>query len=123
MPRKPDLRLGIDVGGTNTDAVILDLEDQVVARSKQSTTTDVTSGIQAAIAAVVAAGLDKSRITHVMLGTTHATNAVLERRRLHKVAVLRVGAPSILAVRPMYSSAQGLGCGRGRTQHSGPRRV
>jgi len=103
MPRKPDLRLGIDVGGTNTDAVILDLEDRVVARSKQSTTTDVTSGIQAAIAAVVAAGLDKSRITHVMLGTTHATNAVLERRRLHKVAVLRVGAPSSLAVRPMYS--------------------
>jgi N-methylhydantoinase A/oxoprolinase/acetone carboxylase beta subunit len=37
-----------------------------------------------------------------MLGTTHATNAVLERRRLHRVAVLRVGAPSSLAVRPMY---------------------
>ena len=56
MPRKPDLRLGIDVGGTNTDAVILDLEDRVVARSKQSTTTDVTSGIQAAIAAVALVG-------------------------------------------------------------------
>lgn len=99
-----DLRLGIDVGGTNTDAVVLDTDAAVLARTKQPTTTDVTSGIQAAIAAVVDDGaIDVTRISHVMLGTTHATNAVLERRRLLKVAVLRVGAPSSLAVRPMYS--------------------
>ncbi len=109
MARTRDLRLGIDVGGTNTDAVVLDLDDQVLARTKQSTTSDVTSGIRAAIAAVVAGDgqggptVDISRITHVMLGTTHATNAVLERRRLLTVGVLRVGAPSSLAVRPMYS--------------------
>jgi N-methylhydantoinase A/oxoprolinase/acetone carboxylase beta subunit len=37
-----------------------------------------------------------------MLGTTHATNAVLERRNLHRVAVIRIGAPATLGVRPMF---------------------
>jgi N-methylhydantoinase A/oxoprolinase/acetone carboxylase beta subunit len=104
MARELDLRLGIDVGGTNTDAVVLDAGDNVVAHTKQPTTTDVTGGITAAIAAGIdGGGIDVTRISHVMLGTTHATNAVLERRRLLKVGVLRVGAPSSLAVRPMYS--------------------
>jgi len=98
-----DLRLGIDVGGTHTDAVILDLANSVIATTKQPTTLDVTSGVRAAIAAVTSQpGIDKARISHVMLGTTHATNAVLERRRLHSVAVLRVGAPSSVAVRPLF---------------------
>ena len=67
-------------------------DDQVVAKTKQPTSKDVTAGIRAAIAAVIAQpGVDPQRISHVMLGTTHATNAVLERRRLHSVAVLRVG--------------------------------
>lgn len=96
-----DLRLGIDVGGTNTDAVILDRDDRVVAKTKQPTTLDVTGGIEQAIAAVLA-GADVRRITHVMLSTTHATNAVVERRRLHRVAVLRVGKPSSLSVNPMF---------------------
>jgi N-methylhydantoinase A/oxoprolinase/acetone carboxylase beta subunit len=37
-----DYRLGIDVGGTNTDAVILDSSDQVRAKVKVPTTADVT---------------------------------------------------------------------------------
>ncbi|KRF29845.1 hydantoinase/oxoprolinase N-terminal domain-containing protein [Phycicoccus sp. Soil802] len=101
MPHTLDLRLGIDVGGTHTDAVVLDRDDQVVAKTKQPTSKDVTAGIRAAIAAVTAQpGVDPQRISHVMLGTTHATNAVLERRRLHSVAVLRVGAPSTLGAPP-----------------------
>src|SRR5213592_3174793 len=78
-----DLRLGIDVGGTNTDAVVLDREDRLLAKAKVPTTPDVTAGIRAAIDGVVTAGeFDLARITHVMLGTTHATNAVLQRRDL-----------------------------------------
>jgi len=103
MPSGLDLRLGIDVGGTHTDAVVLAPDDAVLAKTKQPTSPDVTTGVRAAIAAVIDHPLvDKSRISHVMLGTTHATNAVLERRRLHTVAVLRVGAPSSLAVRPFF---------------------
>jgi N-methylhydantoinase A/oxoprolinase/acetone carboxylase beta subunit len=98
-----DLRLGIDVGGTNTDAVVLGRDDALLARAKVPTTPDVSSGIAAAIAAAVAdLGEGRERITHAMLGTTHATNAVLERRRLRKVAVLRIGAPATFSIRPLF---------------------
>ena len=100
----PDLRIGIDVGGTNTDAVVLDGAARVVAQAKTPTTPDVTTGIRAALALVLEApAVDRSRVTHVMLGTTHATNALLERRRLGRVAVLRIGAPATRAIRPLFS--------------------
>ncbi len=102
--RPLDLRLGIDVGGTNTDAAILDRDDRLVAKAKSPTTPDVTAGIEAVVDAVLAAGaVDRARITHAMLGTTHATNAVLERRRLHRVAIVRIGAPATLSVRPLLT--------------------
>jgi N-methylhydantoinase A/oxoprolinase/acetone carboxylase beta subunit len=46
-------------------------------------------------------GFDRDRITHAMLGTTHATNAVLQRRDLCRVAVLRLAAPATFAVPPL----------------------
>ncbi|MZG19434.1 hydantoinase/oxoprolinase family protein, partial [Streptomyces sp. SID5914] len=42
------LRLGIDVGGTNTDAVLID-GDRVLGAVKASTTADVTGGIVTAL--------------------------------------------------------------------------
>lgn len=101
MAERLDLRMGIDVGGTNTDTVVLDRDARFVAKAKVPTTRDVTSGIAAGIAAVLG-DVDGSRITHVMLGTTHATNAVLERRNLQKVAVIRIGSPATHAVRPLF---------------------
>jgi len=101
--RSLDYRLGIDVGGTNTDAVILDREDRVLAKAKVPCTPDITGGITAALGAVLRArGVAADRVTHVMLGTTHATNAVLERRKLRRVAVIRIGSPATLGVRPMF---------------------
>jgi len=103
MPERLDLRLGVDVGGTNTDAVVLDRADRLLARAKVPTTPDVSGGIAHAIAAAVeTVGDERARITHAMLGTTHATNAVLERKRLRRVGVLRLGAPATFAVRPLY---------------------
>jgi N-methylhydantoinase A/oxoprolinase/acetone carboxylase beta subunit len=97
-----DLRLGIDVGGTHTDAVVLDRGDGLVAKAKRPTTHDVSGGIAAAIDAVLGqAEVEPNRVTHVMLGTTHATNAVLERRGLERVAVVRIGRPSTTAVPPL----------------------
>lgn len=46
-------RIGIDVGGTHTDAVLLDEHNQVVAETKSSTTKDVTTGIYAAMHKVI----------------------------------------------------------------------
>ncbi|NMH98417.1 hydantoinase/oxoprolinase N-terminal domain-containing protein [Pseudonocardia acidicola] len=96
------LRVGIDVGGTNTDAVILDKEDRLLAKVKHPTTPDVTTGILSALRRVLeqldgAAG----NVSHVMLGTTHATNAILERRNLNRVAVIRLGGPATLSIPPL----------------------
>src|SRR5215472_11724838 len=98
MPRS-ELRLGVDVGGTNTDAVVLDGDDRLVAKAKVPTTPDVSEGIDLAITAVLGSpSVTPDRITHVMLGTTHA---ILERRGLRRVAVVRLGAPATEAVPPL----------------------
>ena len=99
-----DLRVGIDVGGTNTDAVVLDENNRILVRTKQATTSDVRSGMQNALNYVIdALGTDAQRIGRVMLGTTHATNAILERRALGRVAAIRLGAPASLSLEPMES--------------------
>ncbi|GAA3229337.1 hydantoinase/oxoprolinase family protein [Nonomuraea helvata] len=102
MADLPELRIGIDVGGTNTDAVVLGADGQVIAKAKRPTSPDVTEGLRAALDAVLGeleGGWE--RISRVMLGTTHATNAILERRNLGRVAVLRLGAPATTSVPPL----------------------
>lgn len=95
------MRIGIDVGGTNTDAVILE-GDRVVAACKSPTTEDVSSGISAALSTVLGeSGVAASAIDAVMIGTTHFTNAVIERRRLLQVAAVRIGLPATRGVPPM----------------------
>ncbi|GAA3734953.1 N-methylhydantoinase A/oxoprolinase/acetone carboxylase beta subunit [Spinactinospora alkalitolerans] len=101
--RRADLRIGIDVGGTNTDAVVLDASDRPVAKTKVATTPDINTGIRRALAAVLAdPRVGAARVGHVMIGTTHATNALLERRELRRVAALRIGAPASTSVRPIF---------------------
>ena len=88
------LRIGIDVGGTHTDAVLLD-GDTIVAWKKALTSADVLTGIMDALEAILSehAGGEDS-IEAVMLGTTQFTNAVIERRELSEVAAIRIGKPS-----------------------------
>lgn len=94
-------RLGIDVGGTNTDAVLLENEE-VIAKVKTPTTPDVTTGIINALDKVLAESpIPPEDIEYVMLGTTHCTNAIIERKNLCRVVVVRIGAPASLAVKPM----------------------
>lgn len=95
-------RIGIDVGGTNTDAVILDEKLAVVASVKRPTTPDTGEGVADAIDAVLAAsGVDPALVAHAMLGTTHCTNAIVERRGLGRVGILRLGGPATTAVPPL----------------------
>jgi N-methylhydantoinase A/oxoprolinase/acetone carboxylase beta subunit len=98
------LRIGIDVGGTNTDAVIMDQKDRLLAKVKHPTTPDVTTGILSALRLVLEQQQGAAaRVSHVMLGTTHATNAILERRNLNRVAALRLGGPATHAIPPLSS--------------------
>ena len=95
------MRIGIDVGGTNTDAVLMDGRS-VVGWTKTPTTSDVTSGISAALQTILAdSGVQPDQIDAVMIGTTHFTNAVVERRRLTPTAALRIGLPATSALPPM----------------------
>lgn len=93
-------RIGIDVGGTNTDAVLV-TESGVARAVKTPTTEDVTGGVLKALQDLVAAaGESLGRIDAVMLGTTHFTNAVVQRRGLVKTAALRIGLPASAALPP-----------------------
>jgi len=92
-------RIGIDVGGTNTDAVLLE-DDGVAAAVKTPTTSDVTTGITKALAALVAQAPGARTAQAVMIGTTHFTNAVVQRRDLGRVAAVRIGLPSGASLPP-----------------------
>ncbi|WP_419921319.1 hydantoinase/oxoprolinase N-terminal domain-containing protein [Candidatus Poriferisodalis sp.] len=95
-----DLRLGVDVGGTNTDAVVVDEAGGIVAETKTATTPEPIDGIVAAMTTVIDQLDDATRLGKAMLGTTHPTNAIIRRRDLDRVGVLRLAAPSSLGVRP-----------------------
>jgi len=93
-------RIGIDVGGTNTDAVLIE-DGQVTAAVKAPTSEDVTGGILEAFAQLKATRvLDGGRIDAVMIGTTHFMNAVVQRRHLTKVGALRLGMPASASLPP-----------------------
>ena len=95
------LRIGIDVGGTNTDAVLM-RGNEVIAKIKTPTTEDVTSGITTALDHILGvSNTSTSEVAGVMIGTTHFTNAVVERRRLQPTAAVRLGLPATAALPPM----------------------
>ncbi|KAM0261429.1 hypothetical protein ACHAQJ_002282 [Trichoderma viride] len=110
-------RIGVDVGGTNTDAAILDIKalDEpgrgVLASHKATTTPDITSGIETAIREVLhQSKAEKSRILSVTIGTTHFINSLIEAdaRRLDRVAVFRLCGPFTKQIPPFSDFPLGL---------------
>ena len=100
-------KLGIDVGGTNTDAVLIDENLNVVADIKHPTSSDIYDGILGAVRDVLKqSGVDRSQIRQAMLGTTQCTNAIVERKHLAPIGILRIGAPATLGIRPMVDWAE-----------------
>ncbi|HIC42244.1 MAG TPA: hydantoinase/oxoprolinase family protein, partial [Pelagibacterales bacterium] len=94
------MRIGVDVGGTNTDAALMDGRT-VVDAVKSVTTEDTGLGIIEAVSKI----LDKTKILPnqleaIMIGTTQFTNAFVENKRLEKVAVVRLGHPATISVPP-----------------------
>ncbi|MEM3032012.1 MAG: hydantoinase/oxoprolinase family protein [Nitrososphaerota archaeon] len=96
-------KVGIDVGGTHTDAVITSGKNEILAVAKTETTPDPTDGIIRSLDLVLeSGGVSVDEIDHVMIGTTHCINAVIERRNLSRVAVIRICMPAGQAIPPMY---------------------
>lgn len=95
------MHIGIDVGGTNTDAVLMD-GTTVVGAVKRATTSDVLTGIREALKGLAEASpFTPADIDAVMLGTTHFTNAVVSITGLSETAVVRLSLPACSGVPPM----------------------
>ena len=94
-------RIGVDVGGTNTDAVIMQ-GDKILSGIKSPTTEDVMTGVVNAVeGALSEASADKTKVNAVMIGTTHFTNAVVERKHLARTAAVRLCLPAAQCLPPM----------------------
>lgn len=97
--------LGLDVGGTFTDAVIIDAH-RVVATAKRRTTKDnLMNGIGEALDAVLE-GYDTSNIEQVTLSTTVVTNTIVEEKEqvvdLYVVTGPGRNVDDIFPVKPIY---------------------
>ena len=90
------VRIGIDVGGTFTDAVVIDNDTyEIIAKKKIPTTHDAVGGVATGIVNIINEILQDNNISpldvnFIAHGTTQATNALLEGD-VAKVGVLGMG--------------------------------
>ncbi len=94
MSAHPEIWIGLDTGGTYTDAVALDSGRRVIATAKALTTHwDLSIGLEGAIRAVLSRlpeGTRREQISLVSVSTTLATNAVVENR-FSRICTLLIG--------------------------------
>ena len=108
------MRIGVDVGGTNTDAVLMDGR-KVLASCKSPTTANVSDGIINAISTILLeSGVSHDAIESVMLGTTQFTNAFVERKELVEVAIIRLALPATRGLPPMVDWPEDIANALGR---------
>lgn len=83
--------IGVDIGGTNTDVVLLDENKNVLASCKEITSQPIERSVTNAILQLLySQELLPSACEAIYLGTTHATNAILEAKDLLKVGLIRL---------------------------------
>ena len=106
--------LGIDVGGTFTDAVIIDGANSVSWAKRRTTKDNLMNGITEALGAVLV-DIDSAQIEQVTLSTTVVTNTIVEHKEqpvdLYVVAGPGRNVDDIFPVRPVYL--------KGYTDHRG----
>ena len=101
------LLIGIDIGGTNTDAVLIDKNENILKTSKVLTTKNIVDGFKEVIKNLLQNGLlnnidIKNNIRSIFVGTTHATNAILQQKDLYKVGIIRISGNNP-ELEPCYS--------------------
>lgn len=97
--------LGLDVGGTFTDAVIIDAHRVVVTAKRRTTKDNLMNGIGEALDAVLE-GYDTSNIEQVTLSTTVVTNTIVEAKEqvvdLYVITGPGRNVDDIFPVEPIY---------------------
>jgi len=93
-------RLGVDVGGTFTDLLLLDETTSKTFRAKiPSTPSDQSEGVLSGIVKICkSAGIAPNQITSLMHGTTVATNAVLEGKGAKVGLIVTEGYRQVLHI-------------------------
>ncbi len=96
----PLLKLGIDIGGTFTDLVLLDEAGGQVTFAKTLTTyPDPTEGILNGVQEILAkTGLAPQAIGTIVHGTTLVTNAVIERKGAKTAVITTAGFEDVLEI-------------------------
>ncbi|HEY0290720.1 MAG TPA: hydantoinase/oxoprolinase family protein [Hansschlegelia sp.] len=74
-------RLGIDIGGTFTDVVLMSADGVIYSKKVLSTPQDYSQGIETGVSALLAElGIDASEVGEFVHATTVATNTIIERK-------------------------------------------
>lgn len=96
--------IGMDIGGTNTDAVLIDDKEKILASIKTNTTEDIATGFSAALQGLLnETEIPAEAVRAVLLGTTHATNAILQNQGLYRVGVIRLAGHQPESLPPCFS--------------------
>ncbi len=94
------IRVGVDVGGTNTDAVVM-RGQKFLGGAKRPTTQDILTGVENAIqAALGEAKTSSDSVDVLIIGTTHFVNALVQRTKLAQTGLIRMCLPSGSSILP-----------------------
>ncbi len=94
------IRVGVDVGGTNTDAVVMKGK-KFLGGAKSPTTKDILTGVKNAIqAALDEAKTSSESVGVLIIGTTHFVNALVQRTKLAQTGLIRMCLPSGSSILP-----------------------
>src|SRR5260221_13145422 len=94
------VKVGIDVGGTFTDFVLMDrLSGRTVHHKESSTPSDPAQAVEIGIAGLLdRAGVAAADVELVVHGTTIALNAILQRRGADVAVVVSRGNRDLLEI-------------------------
>ena len=93
------MRIGIDVGGTNTDSVLIN-NNKIESSFKTNTSEDISDSVKLSISEVIQ-NQPKEKINSIIIGTTHLINDLLERKNLSKTGVIRLCGPATRLLKPL----------------------
>lgn len=95
--------IGLDIGGTHTDVVVIDRNEKLLVKYKTLTTDDLATGVEKALAHILLAIPNLTNcVKRICIGTTHATNAIIEASQLNKVGVIRLSGHYPTSIMPCF---------------------